>query len=64
MLGFPLITKAEPYVPLPERLIAEKGQTQFLVAALVVSAMVIILVVLALLFLLHRYVKQEISRLV
>ena len=57
MLGFPLVTKAEPYLAAPyQRLVGgSEGQTPFLVAALVVSALVIVLVVLALLFLLHRY---------
>lgn len=54
-MGFPLVTKAEAYYPRPDKLVsASASQTHYLMAALIVSAFVIILVVLALVFLLHR----------
>ena len=62
-LGFPLVTKAEPYLPKPDRLVTASGssQTHYLMAALIVSAFVIILVVLALVFLLHRAKRAGLS---
>jgi hypothetical protein len=58
LLGYKLVTKAEPYSARAERRVSTTtSQTHFLMAALIVSAFVIVLVVLALLFILHRYVS-------
>ena len=59
MLGFPLVTKAEPYA---ERLVAQDPVvTHSLMGALIVSAFVIVFVVMALLFLLHRANRAGLS---
>ena len=54
LLGFPLVTKAEPYTSIAQKQIAKEKVTHSLLGALIVSFLVIIVVVLALLFLLHR----------
>ena len=57
-LGLPLVVKAEPYLARPQHagphVMPDEGKSQYLMAALIVSAFVIILVVLALVFLLHK----------
>ena len=61
--GFPIVTKAEPYLarPLARVDLADPGQTHYLMAALIVSAFVIVLVVLALVFLLHKAKRAGLS---
>ena len=52
MLGFPLVTKAEPYA---ERWIAQDPViTHSLTGALIFSAFIIVLIIIALAFLAHR----------
>ena len=57
-LGLPLVVKAEPYLARSQQsgpyVMPDEGKSQYLMAALIVSAFVIILVVLALVFLLHK----------
>ena len=64
-LGFPIVTKAEPYVPTPGRFtggrpvdgaggVAAGSSTSLLIAAVIVSAFLVILIIIALLFLMHR----------
>ena len=59
LLGFPLVTKAEPYTS--ALVAADPTVTHSLMGALVVSSLVIVLVVLALLFLLHRAKRAGLS---
>ena len=59
MLGFPLVKKAEPYTS--ALVAADPTVTHSLMGALVVSFLVIVLVVLALLFLLHRAKRAGLS---
>ena len=61
ILGYPLEIKAEPYT---QELIDQSPQvaeTQYLMGALIVSAFVIVLVVVALVFLLHRAKRAGLS---
>ena len=59
VLGFPLITKAEPYKARAEALVEKAtSQTNWLIAAVVMAGLLAVLVLLALLFLLHKY-KHE-----
>ena len=64
-LGFPVVTKAEAYVPTPGRFTgghpgdataaaAAGGSTSLLIAAVIVSAFLVIVIIIALLFLMHR----------
>lgn len=60
VLGFPLVTKAEPYTVRAEPYIQRAtSQTSWLIAAVVVSTCLAIIVLLALLLLLHHYKKEE-----
>lgn len=59
MLGFPLVKKAEPYTSALVQV--DPAVTHSLMGALIVSALVIVLVVLALLFLLHRAKRAGLS---
>eukprot|EP00094_Tigriopus_californicus_P009459 TCALIF_09122-PA protein Name:"Protein of unknown function" AED:0.06 eAED:0.04 QI:0/0.6/0.33/0.83/0.8/0.66/6/74/974 len=60
VLGFPLVTKAEPYTVRAEPYIQRAtSQTSWLIAAVVVSTCLAIIVLLALLLLLRHYKKEE-----
>ena len=61
VLGFPLVTKAEPYIHYAKLIDTAQSETHYLMAALIVSAFVILLVVLALAFLLHRAKRAGVS---
>ena len=62
VLGFPLITKAEPYtadrnaVPVVQ---SASPHTGWLVAAVIISTALAIVILLALLLLMHRYKAEE-----
>ena len=61
ILGYPLEIKAEPYTQEIIGQSAQVAETQYLMGALIVSAFVIILVVVALVFLLHRAKRAGLS---
>ena len=59
MLGFPLVTKAEPYVPraspyTDRHPVENAGHTSLLIAAVIISAFLVILVLIALMFLMKK----------
>ena len=61
VLGFPLITKAEPYTAQAQALRAQQASTHtnWLIGAVVVSSILALVILLALLLLLHRYKREE-----
>lgn len=65
MLGFPLVTKAEPYVPRAEKYTGTSSvptsgssHTSLLIAAVIISAFLVVLVLIVLLFLIKRAKKN------
>ena len=61
VLGFPLITKAEPYTAQAQALMAHSASTHtnWLIGAVIVSTILALVILLALLLLLHRYKREE-----
>lgn len=60
VLGFPLITKAEPYAARAEALVkTASAHTHWLIAAVIVSSALAVVILLALVFLLHRYKTED-----
>eukprot|EP00095_Tigriopus_kingsejongensis_P009409 maker-scaffold143_size313727-snap-gene-1.22 protein:Tk09409 transcript:maker-scaffold143_size313727-snap-gene-1.22-mRNA-1 annotation:"PREDICTED: uncharacterized protein LOC100142575" len=60
VLGFPLVTKAEPYTVRAEPYIqSSASSTSWLIAAVIVSTCLALIILLALLLLLHRFKKEE-----